>query len=145
MWTQDGYLRCDLCFIYFEMFQYPDHRRACGRREPKVDDNLKNVVESQIEGGVAQKELKMKQAQRAATRSGYDTRRRLESEADAILAQRAKEKEDSKIANNKSQTTQGTSMEPDKKAESQSKPKPKDDDYDPLLAMLDPERFGKKK
>ena len=91
MWTQDNYLRCDICHTYIYMDQHPDHRRACGRIEPKVDEGLKKIVKDQLDGGVEQKERQMQRALRAEQRSGYDARQRIEARADELLAKRAME------------------------------------------------------
>eukprot|EP00668_Euglena_longa_P015227 GGOE01019283.1.p2 GENE.GGOE01019283.1~~GGOE01019283.1.p2 ORF type:complete len:128 (-),score=43.14 GGOE01019283.1:352-735(-) len=123
MWTQDGYLRCDLCHVYIFMDQFPDHRRKCGTLEPKVSPDLKATVQQQIDGGVEQRERRMQLAQRAAQRSGYNTRQRLEQESEERLAK----------AHSR---TPGSEAPPKGKAE--------DDEEDPLLAMLDPARFAKK-
>eukprot|EP00667_Euglena_gracilis_P026988 EG_transcript_33001 len=122
MWTQDGYLRCDLCHVYIYMDQYPDHRRKCGSTEPTVATDLKAAVQQQIDGGVEQRERRLQLAQRAAQRSGYNTRQRLERASEERLAR-----------------AQGRAAGPPGGAGQEE-----EEEEDPLLAMLDPQRFAKK-
>eukprot|EP01006_Ploeotia_vitrea_P054259 TRINITY_DN67868_c2_g1_i1.p1 TRINITY_DN67868_c2_g1~~TRINITY_DN67868_c2_g1_i1.p1 ORF type:complete len:118 (+),score=11.29 TRINITY_DN67868_c2_g1_i1:50-403(+) len=116
MWTADReYLKCDVCGTYIKDDNFMDHRRACGRKGTTVGAQLSSTISTQLKTGFEDVET----SGNIKSALKEDPNRRGKGTGGERYISGVNQVQ----GNNKQETEQET---------------------DDLLAMLDPDRFGKK-